>query len=206
MRIKSLIQSLVGTTKIVIEQVFAETETNALVIKVRPAKREQCRCGICHRRASGYDSGRETRRWRCLDVGAEMSYIESSLPRVRCKEHGVVSASVPWASHKSRFCKNFEETVAWLATHASKKTVSELMRIEWHTVGNICNRVYRGLEKAAPNRFDGLVNIGIDETSYKKGHKYMTVVINHDTASVVWCGIGYGKEVLSGFFIFFVSM
>ena len=200
MRIKSLIQSLVGTTKIVIEQVFAETETNALVIKVRPAKREQCRCGICHRRASGYDSGRETRRWRCLDVGAEMSYIESSLPRVRCKEHGVVSASVPWASHKSRFCKNFEETVAWLATRASKKTVSELMRIEWHTVGNICNRVYRGLEKAAPNRFDGLVNIGIDETSYKKGHKYMTVVINHDTASVVWCGIGYGKEVLSGFF------
>jgi len=199
-RIKSLIQSLVGTTKIVIEQVFAETETNALVIKARPAKREQCRCGICHRRASGYDSGRETRRWRCLDVGAEMSYIESSLPRVRCKEHGVVSASVPWASHKSRFCKNFEETVAWLATHASKKTVSELMRIEWHTVGNICNRVYRGLEKAAPNRFDGLVNIGIDETSYKKGHKYMTVVINHDTASVVWCGIGYGKEVLSGFF------
>ena len=200
MRIKSLIQSLVGTTKIVIEQVFAETETNALVIKARPAKREQCRCGICHRRASCYDSGRETRRWRCLDVGAEMSYIESSLPRVRCKEHGVVSASVPWASHKSRFCKNFEETVAWLATHASKKTVSELMRIEWHTVGNICNRVYRGLEKAAPNRFDGLVNIGIDETSYKKGHKYMTVVINHDTASVVWCGIGYGKEVLSGFF------
>ena len=137
MRIKSLIQSLVGTTKIVIEQVFAETETNALVIKARPAKREQCRCGICHRRASGYDSGRETRRWRCLDVGAEMSYIESSLPRVRCKEHGVVSASVPWASHKSRFCKNFEETVAWKEKKKKRKTGTELMRIEWHTVVNI---------------------------------------------------------------------
>ena len=200
MRIKSLIHSIAGTTKIIPEGIFVEVGSKALVVKARPAKREQCRCGICHKRASGYDCGRETRRWRCLNVGAEMTYIESSLPRVRCKEHGVVSAAVPWARHKSRFCKNFEETVAWLSTHASKKTVSELMRIEWHTVGNICKRVYKGLEQAAANRFDGLVNIGIDETSYKKGHKYMTVVINHDTASVVWCGIGYGKEVLSGFF------
>jgi transposase len=199
-RVRSLIHSLAGTTKIIAEGISVENETNALVVKARPTKREQCRCGICHKRAAGYDSGRETRRWRCLDIGAEMTYIESSLPRVRCKEHGVVSAAVPWARHKSRFCKNFEETVAWLSPHASKKAVSELMRIEWHTVGNICKRIYKELEQAAPKRFDGLVNIGIDETSYKKGHKYMTVVINHDTAAVVWCGIGYGKEVLSGFF------
>lgn len=102
--------------------------------------------------------------------------------------------------HKSGFCKNFEETVTWLVTHTSKKTVPDLMRNEWHTVGNIYERVYQELEQAAPNRFDGLVNIGTDEISYKKGHKYMTVVMNHDTAAVVWCGIGYGKAVLSGFF------
>ena len=47
------------------------------------------------------------------------------------------------------------------------------------------------------SRFDGLVNIVIDKTSYKKGHKYMTVVVNLDTASIVWCAKGYGKEVLS---------
>ena len=56
------------------------------------------------------------------------------------------------------------------------------------------------METNSPSRFNGLVNIGIDETSYKKGHKYMTVVINHDTNSVVWCAKGYGKEVLSQFF------
>ena len=38
------------------------------------------------------------------------------------------------------------------------------------------------------------------KTSYKKGHKYMTVVINHDKSSVIWCAPGYGKEVLSQFF------
>ena len=200
MRIKSLVQTFIGTAKIVVDGIFTEAETNAVIIKAQPTKREQCRCGICHRKASGYDSGSESRRWRCLDIGSTVVYIESPLPRVRCKAHGVVTASVPWARHKSRFCKNFEETVTWLAAHASKKVVSELMRIEWHSVGRICSRVYKEMESKMPSRFDGLVNIGIDETSYKKGHKYMTVVIDHDTASVIWCDIGYGKEVLARFF------
>ena len=49
----------------------------------------------------------------------------------------------------------------------------------------------------SPSHFDGLVNSGIDGTSYKKGHKYITVVINHDIASVIWCGKGYRKKVFS---------
>lgn len=74
------------------------------------------------------------------------------------------------------------------------------MRVDWHTIGRICGRVYEDLEASAASRFDGLMNIGIDETSYKKGHKYMTVVVNHDTNSAVWCSKGYGKAVLTRFF------
>ena len=133
-------------------------------------------------------------------MGAQKVYVEAEAPRVRCPKHGVVTAAVPWARHDSRFTKSFEETCAWLSIHASRSTVSEYLRVEWHTVGGICRRVYQELEEGKSSRFNGLVNIGIDETSYKKGHKYMTVVINHDTASVVWCGKGYGKEVLSQFF------
>ena len=66
--------------------------------------------------------------------------------------------------------------------------------------GGIRQRVYQELEAANPSRFDGLVNIAIGETSYKKGHKYMTMLVNHGTVCVVWCGKGYGKEVLSQFF------
>lgn len=89
------------------------------------------------------------------------------------------------ARHGSRFTKGFEETVAWLGTHAARSMMSEFMGVEWHTVGGICARVYQELEETSPSRFNGLVNIGIDETSYKKGYKYMTVVVNHDTSSVV---------------------
>ncbi len=200
MRTKGPIQPLVGTGKIIVWDVFTEVETNAIVILARPPKREQCRCGICGRKAKYYDRAYKTRRWRCNDFGSDQVYVEVQLPRVSCKKHGVVTSAIPWARHSSRFCKSFEATVAWLSVHAFKTVVSELMRIEWHTEGGLCGRVYKELEATAASRFDGLVNIGIDETSYKKGHKYMTVVVNHDTASVICCGKGYGKEVLSQFF------
>ena len=58
----------------------------------------------------------------------------------------------------------------------------------------------RSWRRRARLSFEGLENIGIDETSYKKGHKYMTVVMNHDTNAAVWAGAGHGKAVLSRFF------
>lgn len=200
MRAKGLVQTIIGGGGFVLEDSSTNAEMNEIYLAIRPTKQEQCRCGICHRKAMRYDKGRGRRRWRCLDVGAQKVYVEAESPRVCCRKHGVVTAAVPWARHGSRFTKSFEDTAAWLSTHASHSTVSEFMRVEWHTVGGICARVYQELEMVSPSRFDGLVNIGIDETSYKKGHKYMTVVVNHDTASVVWCAPGFGKDVLSKFF------
>ena len=45
-----------------------------------------------------------------------------------------------------------------------------------------------------------LRHIGIDETSYRRGHKYITVVVNHDTNTVVWAAQGHGKKVLEQFY------
>ncbi len=63
--------------------------------------------------------------------------------------------------------------------------------------------IIRGRNKLDPHpesRFDKLRCIGIDETSYRKGHTYMTVVVNHDTGDVIWLGDGHDEETLSGFF------
>ena len=200
MRAKELVQAIIGSKGFVLEDITVSAEMNEMILSVHPTKRERCRCGICHRKVAGYDKGRGCRRWRCLDVGAQKVYVEAEQPRVYCPKHGVVTAAVPWARHGSRFTKNFEETCAWLSVHASRSTVSEYMRVEWHTVGSICSRMYKEMEEHSPSRFDALVNIGIDETSYQKGHKYMTVVIDHDKSNVIWCAPGYGKEVLSQFF------
>lgn len=114
----------------------------------------------------------------------------------------MVSLPLPFPGHGSgsRLCRSLEETAAWLTIQTSHSVVSEFMRVDWHTIGRIRSRVYENLKSSAVSHFDGLVNIGIDETSYKKGHKYMTVVLNHDTNSVVWCSKDYGKTVLTRFF------
>ena len=74
------------------------------------------------------------------------------------------------------------------------------MRINWATVGKCISRTLNDIEPYREQRLNGLVHIGIDETSYKKGHKYITVVINHDTNTVVWGAEGKGKEVLEKFY------
>jgi transposase len=87
-----------------------------------------------------------------------------------------------------------------MAVHTTISAVAELCRIEWHSVGGICSRVYDELTAARGSaRFDGVRRIGIDETSYKKGHKYLTVIVDHGRGCLIWAAEGYGKEVLNRF-------
>ena len=51
-----------------------------------------------------------------------------------------------------------------------------------------------------PCMFDGLTAIGVDETSYRKGRTYITVVVDHERHRVIRAHDGYGKEVLDLFF------
>ena len=116
------------------------------------------------------------------------------LPGTACTE------AVPWARHGARFTRDFEDWVAWLAVRCTASAVSELARVEWHSVGGVCRRVYAELEAArGASRFDGVRHIGIDETSYKKGHKYVTVVVDHDRGCLIWAHEGTGKDVLNLF-------
>lgn len=74
------------------------------------------------------------------------------------------------------------------------------MRISWNTISPIITMVERQLSANSEIRFDNFKRIGIDETSYKKGHKYITVVINHDTGKVIWTGEGHSESALANFF------
>ena len=126
-------------------------------------------------------------------------FIEADAPRVRCRTHGVVVAAVPWARHGAGHCRDFDAMAAWLAVHVSKSAVVELLRISWKTVGAIVERVGADID-AGIDRLAGLTRIGIDEISYKRRHRYLTVVVDHDTGALVWAKAGHDSETLSTFF------
>jgi transposase len=201
--LSSIFKTLLGVEKAALESVemYEERGEQAVVARVCLHKRHRWRCPECKRKSPFYDQPYDARRWRALDMGSTRCYIEMGLPRVECPVHGVHSAWVPWADHGARMTRAFDQMTTWLARHLSKSAASELMRIDWKSVGGIVRRVVDRLEaERGTHRFDGLEAIGIDETSYKKGYKYLTVVVDHATGEVVWAAPRHGKEVLEGFF------
>jgi transposase len=111
----------------------------------------------------------------------------------------VLVAAVPWARHGAGFTRGFEDTVAWLAVHTSRAAVAELLRLAWRTVGRVCARV--AVERATKvDLLAGLRRIGIDEVSYKKGQRYLVVVVDHDSGRLVWAAPGATEQSLERFF------
>lgn len=190
---------LLGVEKTHVERVEFDEDEQLLVAHVRGWRRERGRCGICQRGCPGYDAGDGRRRWRCLDLGTIRAVLEADAPRVRCREHGVVVAAVPWARHGAGHTRYFDDQVAWLAVACSKSAVVSLMRIAWRSVGAIVTRVAEDA-MAGVDRFAGLRKVGIDEISYKRGHRYLTVVVDHDARKLIWAAPGRDKATLRGFF------
>lgn len=198
MRSAKMLARALGVEGVVVEDVLFEGE-EAFVLRVRPRARSSRRCSQCMERCPGYDAGGGTRRWRARDLGLMRAYVEAEAPRVECPTHGVAVAHVPWARPGSGFTKSFEETVAWLVVRTDKTTVSGLLGIAWRTVGSIIERVSDEM-KELQDPFAGVTRIGIDEVSYRKGHQYLTVVIDHDTGRLLWAEKGHDERTLTRFF------
>ncbi len=198
MRKKRVWGRLLGLERAVIEDVQVG-DRGEVVVRARPRYAERDRCGICRRRSPGFDLGAGIRRWRAPDLGTSFAYVEAEAPRVSCARHGVVVCALPWARHDSRFTRAFEDQVAWLAVNTSKSAVAELMRVSWRSVGRICERVAAETGRAL-DLLAGLERIGIDEISHRKGQRYLTVVVDHDTGRLVWAAPGRNTKTVEAFF------
>lgn len=194
MRVSTLAQKLLGVTGLVVQKVTVEGRN--VVIDVRPRWRNP-RCGECRVPRPGYDR-REVRLWRHLSFGVFRLWLRYAPRRVDCPQCGVVGEQVPWAARGSRFTEAFEELAAYLAQITDKTTVTKLLGITWRSVGAIVNRVVE--RRLAASRFDDLRFIGIDEFSYRKRHRYVTVVVDHAEGRIVWARKGRSAETLAAFF------
>lgn len=142
----TVLRDVLGVKRLVVEGARFD-ESGALVVCVRPWKSLTSRCGVCRRKCVGFDQGRGRRRWRSLDLGSTIVWLQADAPRVRCGVHGVVVSYVPWARHGSGHTRDFDDQIAWLATKMSKTAVTELMRVAWRTVGSIIERVWADTER-----------------------------------------------------------
>ena len=167
-----------------------------VTVRLRRRRRVCSRCGQTGRQLEIHD--RRTKRWRHLDLGANRCVIECRLRRLCCPDCGVHLEAVPWARFDAHHTRDFEDVVAWLAQQMAKTPLAGLLRIGWDTVGRIVERVVA--DHLDHRRLEGLVAIGVDEISYRRGQRYLTTVVDHNTGGIVWCAPGRNAATLQVFF------
>ena len=167
-----------------------------VTVGLRRRRRVCSRCGQTGRQLEIHD--RRVRRWRHLDLGANRCVIECELRRLRCRDCGVHLEAVPWARPGSQHTRDLEDVVAWLAQQMAKTPIAGMLRIGWDTVGRIVARVVA--DRLDERRLEGLVAVGVDEISYRRGQRYLTSVVDHRAGAIVWCAAGRNAATLQAFF------
>lgn len=180
---------------------YGEThDQQQLLVHCRPFKKLQGRCPFCMNKCPGYDTKRSIEScWRAPDLNGVPVYLCYCPRRIKCEKHGVLTEYIPWADGSGRFTEDFNNEVAWLVTQMSKTAIADFLGINWRTVGNCLKAAHNRLEPDVSERLHGLRRICVDETSYSKGHRYITVVYDMERNRVVWVCENHGLSVFSVF-------
>ena len=133
--------------------------------------------------------------WTWADVRLWLVY---EIRRLDCPDCGVRTEELPWARPGARHTRDFEDMVLWLAQRTDRTSVATLMRCAWETVTAIINRGVAELLDA--RRLNTLYRIGVDEICYRHPHRYLTIIGDHDTGTVVDIQPGRSEDSLANFY------
>lgn len=154
-------------------------------------------CPECALNLPLYDHS-QIRTWRHLDSCAFQTFLHARPPRVDCPEHGVKQVKLAWAEARSRFTALFERLAIDIMLETDITGAAKILDLSWDEAWGIQERaVARGLrakENTIPKR------IGVDEKAIAKGHRYLTLVCNHDNGCVEYIADGRTTSSLAGYF------
>jgi transposase len=195
-RVTTAFSRLLRLQKVCVRKV--QFEPGQVVVEVA-LRRRRLHCPLCeYSTAARKDKRPVDSVWRHLDLGVWRLEVRCRRRRLWCPQHGARTEGVPFARPGSEFTRDFECLVAWLAARTDKSTIKRMLRIDWDTVGRIVKRVCD--DELDPGRLDDLYEIGVDEVSWKRQHKYLTLVVDHQRRQVVWGCEGSGAAAADEFF------
>jgi transposase len=152
-------------------------------------------CCECGKPLTAYDT--RIRKWRHLDFFQFKTYIYAPLPRTECPDCGVKTVEVPWAHPESGFTVLFEAIAIELSQQMTIKAASDRLRI---TDDRLWRLLKRAVTDAVSKRdLSGVRSIALDETSWQKGHKYVSFVFDYPTRRLIFGIEGKSNEVLKAF-------
>lgn len=151
-------------------------------------------CGTAGCKA--YDT--EERTWRHLNFFQYETYLKARMPRVQCgKCDGVKPVAAPWARAGSGFTLLFEALVMAMAPHMPVRAIARLMGV---TDARLWRVIDHYVEQARAMRDDSQVRrVGIDETSRRRGHDYISVFVDLEVPRVLFVTEGKDASTVQRF-------
>ncbi len=138
---------------------------------------------------SAYDTEQKT--WQHLNFFEHECYLTARVPRVKSEDGKTRTVQVPWARPGSGFTLLFEAfSMLLIEKEMPVNKVAQTIRVSAPRVWRIFNY---WIGKAVPNDdVSDVRQIGIDETSSRKGHNYVTVGIDIEKRRAIH--VGEGKD------------
>ena len=196
MLVETTIKRTLGLKSHRVERV-EEVCSGALQAWITPRRRSRPICSGCGRRRRGYDR-LPPRRYRHVPFwGIEVELLYRPR-RVVCSRCGIKVERVSWAVGKSPLTTPLVGVLSTFARLLSWQEVSRLFGVSWSTVRQaVAQAVSYGLEH---REFSGVLSIGIDEISRRRGHRYMTNVYDLKRRRLICTGVGRDEASLRRFF------
>ena len=152
-------------------------------------------CPECGAPAKAYDT--QDKQWRHLNFFQHTCYLHARLPRVKCDKCGVRQVQVPWARPGSGFTLLFEAYVLALAKNMPVMAVARLVG-EHDTL--LWRQIDHWVNEARDERDDNAVKeVGVDETSCKRGHNYISVFVDLEQRRVLFATPGKDAATVAAF-------
>lgn len=171
-------------------------EGNNIIFKMQTAKRKHCCCRCGSRQVILF--GKSKRRLRTVPIGLKQVYIELHLHRLQCKNCNSIGLEpIRIVQGKRSYTRKFERYVLALSKAMTIKDLSALLGVSWDTVKDIQKRYLK--RKFSRPDLSKVRYIGIDEFAVRKGHRYMTIVVDLERGEVLHIGDGKGMDALLEF-------
>ncbi len=204
MQIKSILNRLEKHKGFVYAKVEFDDKAKkqSLLVHIKPRKGSKGHCSSCGVKGNQYDK-LPPRRFQFVPLWGILVFFVYSMRRIDCKTCGITVEMVPWADGKKRACTSFLWFLAHWAKVLSWRSVAESFQTSWDTVFRaVENAVEWGLKNAD---YSDVTSIGVDEVSWKKGHKFLTLVyqIDQHRKRLIWVGQNRSEATIRGFFTWF---
>jgi len=168
-----------------------------LHLGVKPFK-NGCRCPECGWRGGIVRPATDERTWTDITIFGIKIVLHYAPKEIDCATHGRIQEEIPWAAVRARVTYRLEYRICAFSQIMIQKAAAAILKMASSTISDILHRVIT--RTRAGHKIRGLVTLGVDEISYRKGKQYATIVYDLDRSCVLWVGKGKGRATIDQFF------